>query len=275
MNIKKHIFFTSDETDIEVIADYIENPIATLVIWPCMGGSVLMYRCPVEQFNKAGISVIRFNPRGHGNSSGQFVPEAAIADLNEFIGVNKRDDSPIYIVGHSAGANAVLQYGTAFGDVDRFILISPVLDSIESLRYMYQQKTIMEFNVLISALTSDKDLIHHVLADSMWMAPEIWESKNYRERLDAVSFEFKVGIFLERLFIQGYNTFPDLVLHGDKSTILLPKKDNWYPKETVMRLSAENSIPVVTMSEANDHFFTGAWKTVWDWVREDMDLCYR
>ena len=233
-----------------------------------------MYRCPVERFTSAGCSVILFNPRGHGASEGQFVPELATRDLDEFLSRYKTDSSPLCILGHSAGANAVLQFATAYGRGDHFLLVSPVLDSIESLRYMYRIGTIMEFNGIAAALTSDKKFTLSVLENEEWMEPEKWKKEEYRKRLNIISGNFHVGSFLEILFIKGYNAFDDLMYHGEKSTILLPRQDNWYPSETVRSLADRGNIRLQILQEAGDHFFTGTWGVVWDFLFADVStLC--
>jgi len=267
-------FKTSDGMSVEVFASFVANPRATIVVWPCMGGSVLMYRCPVERFTSGGCSVILFNPRGHGASGGQFVPELAARDLHEFLSRYKTDLSPLYIIGHSAGANAALQFATGYERGDRFLLVSPVLDSIESLRYMYRIKTIAEFNMLIGAITRDRDFTLSVLENEEWMEPETWRKKDYLKRLNDISGDFHVGSFLEILFIDGYNAFDDLILHGEKSTVLLPRQDNWYPFETVKALTDRGNVRLQILQEAGDHFFTGAWGAVWDWVLEDLTALF-
>ncbi len=267
-------FLTGDGTSLEILQSPVEEPRATLLMWPCMGGSVRMYRCPVDLFNKAGVSVIQFNPRGHGESGGQFVPEDAIADLGDYLFSRKRDSSPLWILGHSAGANAVLQYGTAFGGVDRFFLVSPVLDSIESLRYMYRINTILEFNEIVAALTSERDFVLDVLSNDRWMDPAIWQKNYYRHKFDDISENFRVGIFLERLFIEGYNAFEDLISQAEKTSILVAPVDTWYPFETIERLAREGNIPVHLIKKARDHFFTGGWKAVWAHLLDQLNSHY-
>lgn len=274
--MKKSIstFKTSDGTEIEVFGSFVENPRVTVLVWPCMGGSVLMYRCPVERFTSAGCSVILFNPRGHGASRGQFVPEVVIDDLIEYLAEYKKDSSPLYLLGHSGGANAALKFGTATSMIDRFLLVSPVLDSIESLRYMYRIGTIMEFNGIAAALTSDKKFTLSVLENEEWMEPEKWKKEEYQKRLNDISGDFRVGSFLELLFIKGYNAFDDLVLHGNKSTVLLPRQDNWYPFETVKAVTDRGNIRLQVLEAAGDHFFTGAWGAVWDILFADLPVLY-
>lgn len=260
------MFTASDSTIIDIKADLVPHHRGVLVLWPCMTGSTAMYRLPVKEFNSAGISTVQFNPRGHGESGGQFDVELCVSDLHQYLETMKLHDTPVCMLGHSAGASCVLRYGTTYRPADRYILVSPVLDSIGSYRYLYDTGRQAEANLLISGLSADRDFMLHILENDEWMEPEVWQKQNYRENFDRISVKILLGTLMQKLFIEGYNTFRDLELLTDKISIILPVEDHWYPMDLTNSLAHKSRIPVETITEAKDHYFTGAWKHVWSRV---------
>lgn len=264
------MFTARDGTIIDIKADLVPRHRGVLVVWPCMTGITAMYRLPVKDFTGAGISVVQYNPRGHGRSEGQFDVELCVSDLHEYLETLKVHETPLCMLGHSAGASCVLRYGTTYMPAQKFILVSPVLDSIGSYRYLYDTGRQAEANVLISALSTDRDFMLPVLENDEWMNPGVWARENYREQFDKVSGRLLVGSLMQKLFIEGYNTFRDLELLADKTSIILPVEDHWYPMDLTNSLAHKSRIPVETIHEAKDHYFTGAWKSVWIRVLEIM-----
>ncbi|MEE9910818.1 MAG: alpha/beta fold hydrolase [Deltaproteobacteria bacterium] len=240
-----------------------QNPKACLIVWPCMGGAVQMYRTPVENFTDRGVACILYNPRGHGRSEGEMEIHAMTRDLNEIIQTHVPRATPLVIVGHSAGANACLQFGARFRPPDRFVLIAPVLDSRESLFSMYQRNTIAEFIDILCAYTQDDTLVRRVLADSQWLDADIWKSHGYRHLLDCVPARMHIGAFLENLFLPGHNAFRELAGFAAHTRIFMAAQDTWYPAATVRVLAGKHGIPLETIPQAQNHFFTGGWERVW------------
>jgi len=264
------MFKTSDGTQIEIVENIVTGHRSLIVLWPCMTGNTAMYRLPVKEFNNAGISVIQFNPRGHSRSGGQFDLSQCLADLSEYINSLNIGDTPLWLIGHSAGASAVLKYGTLYGTAARYILVSPVLDSIESYRYLYENGNHSEPNAIIASLTSDSGFMVSLLENSRWMNREEWEMNSYREKIDAISGEVLIGSFMQKLFIEGFNAFDDLKLHRMSTSMFLPLNDSWFPMAVTTGLASQNGIKTETITEASDHYFTGAWKYVWRRVLEMM-----
>ncbi|HPS59340.1 MAG TPA: alpha/beta fold hydrolase [Spirochaetota bacterium] len=264
------MFTAPDGTLIDIKTDLVPHHRAVLVVWPCMIGSTAMYRLPVKDFNSSGISTVQFNPRGHGRSGGQFDVEQSISDLQAYLDSLKLQDTPVWMLGHSAGASCVLRHGTTYRPAHRYILVSPVLDSIGSYRYLYDQGRQSEANLLISALSTGRDLMLPILENDEWMKPEVWHQQEYREKFDRISVKIPVGTLMQKLFIEGYNTFRDLELLAEKTSIMLPLEDRWYPMDLTNSLAEKSGIRVETISEAKDHYFTGAWKHVWRMVLESI-----
>jgi hypothetical protein len=107
-----------------------------------------------------------------------------------------------------------------------------------------------------------------ILKNDEWIKPEVWQRQDYREKFDRISVKILLGTLMQKLFIEGYNTFRDLELLAEKTSIILPLQDNWYPMELTNSLALKSGIPVETISDAKDHYFTGAWKHVWNRVLE-------
>ncbi|HNX25516.1 MAG TPA: alpha/beta hydrolase [Spirochaetota bacterium] len=264
------MFTASDGVKIDIRESLVHGSRSILILWPCMTGNTGMYRLPAAEFNNAGISVIQFNPRGHADSGGQFDLGTCINDLYEYLRSLDIGDVPLWLIGHSAGASAVLKFGTIHKPARKYILVSPVLDSIASYRYLYENENQSEANILISSNTSNKEFMLSLLKDSRWMNREVWEKNLYREKIDAISGEVLIGTLMEKLFIEGYNAFHDLKVHSADTSILFPLSDNWFPKTLTLNLAAQYGIKTETINESRDHYFTGAWKFVWRRVLEEM-----
>lgn len=264
------IFYTKEGIPLEIEFNAAENPRSCLVVWPCMGGSFRMYRVPLESFNRLGISVLLYNPRGHGESSGQATADQLIDDLEYCVNKNGLNEIPLVITGHSAGANLALKFGSRMNLIERFFLVAPVLDSCESLRYMYRRGTIHEFTSIIAQLAVDPAPVRAVLENEQWLDPVYWENEKIRQRLDNASGKFLVGTFLEKLFLPTHNAYDDLGRHGKKTTIILSTEDNWYPRQRVDGLCEKHGIRRQMIPAAGDHFFTGAWKDVWNFILAEL-----
>ena len=247
----------------EVLGAVPENPKACLIVWPCMGGAVQMYRTPVESFTAQGLACILYNPRGHGRSEGEMEIQAMTSDLNEIIQTCVPRATPLVIVGHSAGANACLQFGARYRPPEKFVLIAPVLDSRESLFSMYQRNTIAEFIDILCAYTQDDTLVRRVLADAQWLDADVWKSRDYKHLLDNIPARMHVGTFLENLFLPGHNAFAELARFAGRTRIFTAAKDTWYPAATTGGLARKYGIPLETIAQAQNHFFTGGWERVW------------
>lgn len=256
-------FLTEDGVRLEVLGVVPENPKVCLILWPCMGGAVQMYRMPVEEFTAHGCACVLYNPRAHGLSEGELEIQAALSDLERIIQTQIPSSTPLVIVGHSAGANACLQFGARFRPPEQFVLIAPVLDSRESLFSMYERKTIFEFIDIVCANTDNDAIVRRILADKDWLESDVWNSHNYRQILDDLPSRIHLGTFLENLFMPGHNAFRELEMFAGSTRILIAEEDTWYPAETTRGLALKYGIPIEALAEAHDHFFQGAWRRVW------------
>lgn len=260
------VFFkTDDSIKIELIIEKAENPKNLILVWPCTMGDVRMYKTPAGAFAEKGFTSILYNPRGHGNSGGQFDIHDAINDLETFIVGFNKENLPLISVGHSGGCGGLLNMGARLV-TKKYFLAAPVLDSRKSLFHMYGNGAIDEFNMMVALSSPKQEFVFSILENDRWLEPENWRAENLRERLDAVSGEFRIGRFLERLFIEGINGYGDLEAQSSIAELLLPSVDKWYPLDSTRQFAEKYTIPIIDDLNAHDHYFTKAWKNVWNYI---------
>lgn len=269
--MKRESFYISDldGARIEINAVIPPDPICCIVVWPCSMCSFRIYRMPAERFASSGIGVLEFNPRAHGGSGGDFDYHASFADLQAICNKFFISGVPVVCLGHSGGAGALLRVGESIC-CQRYWLVSPVLDSRESLFYMYENSSIDEFTGLIAALAREPGLVIDTLGTPEWLDEKFWTDNDLRARLDGISGQTNVGSLLEALFIPGFNVFDDFEKASGGIEIIYPARDEWYPEETVMRLASMHDVPVIRDLGGKDHYFTGAWKNVWAYLENRL-----
>ena len=263
----------TDEVRLEIDAALPFNPKCYLVVWPCSMCSCRIYRLPVERFASSGIGVLQFNPRGHGNSGGSFSYEKSFADLEEICRDLFMPDVPVVCLGHSGGTGALLKAGEAIS-AERYWLVSPVLDSRESIIYMYENSSINEFIDIIANFAVEKEAVKKIIEKPDWLDPGLWADRKLKTCLDNLSGIIGIGSLLEAFFIPGYNSFDEFRKASDKLEIIYPLKDSWYPEKTVMHLADLHDVPVVRDLGGKDHYFTGAWQNIWNYIEKRLDSLY-
>jgi len=261
--VTENIFKSFDGTGIEAELYRAGHQRGCVVFWPCMGGAFGMYRFPAGDFTERGYSVVLYNPRGHGASGGQMSIQTALKDLDFFIAGSGLKNVPLVGIGHSAGANALLQYSSFNANLDRFFLVAPVLDSRMSLEYLYDRGNIGEFNDILAMRAGARDVIDECLGDSRWMDRAYWDEMGLRRYMDAKSGPLMVGTFLENLFLPGHNAYGYLREKARVTDVIVAAEDHWYPLEETKRLAADYGFSLTEIKQARDHFFTRAWKHVW------------
>lgn len=272
--IRKKSFVSSyDGTELEIDALIPDAPDNYLVIWPCSMFSYGIYKMPVEKFALNGTGVLQFNPRAHGNSGGRFSYEKSFNDLVEICKDLFKPGVPVNCLGHSGGACALLKIGGSI-NAGRFWLVSPVLDSRESLFFMYESGTIEEFINIILSISGDPDKVKRIIETTEWLKNEIWDKNGLKDLLDSYSKEIPIGSLLEAIFIPGHNSFKELGLYARSIEIIYPVKDTWYPERTVMGLAREHGVKIIRDLGGKDHYFTGAWKNVWNYIENRLVSLY-
>lgn len=273
MNKKDSFISKKDGAMIEADISLPSNPICYLLIWPCSMCSCGMYKLPKERFASSGIATIQFNPRAHGKSAGSFNYEHSFEDLKHLCDELLNPGIPIACLGHSGGAGALLKAEERIG-IDRLWLVSPVLDSRESIYFMYETGGSHEFTDLIASLAVNPDPVKKILETPDWIDSSIWNSKNLKKTLDDLSESMAIGSLLEAIFIPGYNAFDEFLKLSEKIEIIYPLKDSWYPESTVMRLAFSCNVPVIRDLGGKDHYFTGAWKNIWNYIEKRLVSLY-
>lgn len=263
----------TDEVRLEIDAVLPFHPKCYLVVWPCSMCSCRIYRLPADRFASSGIGVLQFNPRGHGKSEGNFSYEESFKDLKEICADLLMPDVPVVCLGHSGGTGALLKSGESIG-FERYWLVSPVLDSRESIYYMYENSSINEFIEIITAFAADKEGVKEIIGKSDWLDPEFWSDRKLKDYLDSLSGGIGIGSILEAFFIPGYNSFAEFGRASDRLEIIYPLNDNWYPEKTVMHLASMHNVPVVRDLGGKDHYFTGAWQNIWNYIEKRLKSLY-
>jgi len=135
---------------------------------------------------------------------------------------------------------------------------------------MYERDTIHEFTSIIAQLSIDPVPVRAVLKDEKWLDPDYWKTEKLGRRLDDASGKFLVGTFMENLFLPTHNAYDELARHGKITTVILSTDDNWYPRKRIDMLCEANGIRRHLIPAAKDHFFTNAWKDVWDFLIQEL-----
>ena len=117
----------------------------------------------------------------------------------------------------------------------RLIMSVFIIRQLQTLDFFCINKSINEFNMMLAASASDQGFVLSTLETDAWLKPENWQTNNLREKLDAVSGDFKIGRFLDKILIDGISGYKDLEIQSDISELLLPAVDNWYPLDRLLR----------------------------------------
>jgi pimeloyl-ACP methyl ester carboxylesterase len=275
------MYRTNDGTQLEVVVHDADRPRGVLVFIPSSLGdaSSTAYRTPLKELLSAHFSVVLFNPRGHGGSEGVLSPRQAAQDLVDWLREQSPGASrlPVVGVGHSGGALCLLRTAIQHPVIKKLFLVAPILNTRESILYMYRTGNAEPFRQLMRNPEGDNKVLDQVLANPRWLNEEYWKENGLRQRLDYRAKGFKgitlesIGQLLENVFIPGHDVVSPLRHCGGMTEILLPMKDEWYPSAKTRRIAADIGIPVRTIEEASDHGLTNAWGAVWSHVMRALE----
>lgn len=248
-----------------------ENVRGVLVLWPSTGGNARSFRIRDGELETLGLRLIKFNPPSHGNSQGNYDPKSAIQLLDDYLTKSGYKNKELYGIGHSGGGAALMMYAKEV-PFQKLFLLSPILDSVLSLQYLYESGSIEEFSRLLLLPELSDDLspnkqILETLSKSDWLDTGEVDHlnvpiQNSRIRLDDLS------LFLKNLFLPGFVVDPTLLQKRTKYNIFLPREDKWFPKEFTTRFAKENGLNCFEIPEAPDHFFSTSWLTVWKQIQK-------
>ncbi|TGL86283.1 alpha/beta hydrolase [Leptospira congkakensis] len=242
-----------------------------LIIWPSTGGNARSFRIRDSELETLGLRLIRFNPPSHGNSKGIYDPRTAISLLDVYLKERGYTNKELYGIGHSGGGAALMMYANLV-PFRKLFLLSPILDSVLSLRYLYESHSIEEFSRLLLLPDVSDDVapnkqILETLAIPQWLEDGKIDHlkvqiQNSRIRLEDLS------IFLKNLFLPGFVVDGSVIQKRTNYTIFLPKEDKWFPKEYSISFAKENGLHCIEIPDAPDHFFSSTWLSVWKQIQK-------
>ncbi|EMJ88525.1 alpha/beta fold hydrolase [Leptospira meyeri] len=242
-----------------------------LVLWPSTGGNARSFRIRDSELETLGLRLIRFNPPSHGNSKGIYDPKSAIQLLDAYLTKYGYKNKDLYGIGHSGGGAALMMYAKEV-PFQKLFLLSPILDSVLSLRYLYKSHSIEEFSrlLLLPGISDDEvpnKQILETLSNPQWLETGKVGHLNVPIQNSRIRLE-DLSQFLKKLFLPGFVVDGLVIQKRTNYTIFLPKEDKWFPKENTISFAKENGLNCIEIPEAPDHFFSTSWLMVWKQIKE-------
>ncbi len=225
-----------------------------------------MYGIPYIELNELGVSVLEFHPPAHGRSSGQMTMARALRCF-EWLLAHFHVRGPVFVLGHSAGANAVMQYANRFGDLKprAAFFVQPVFEFRHSAQYMYRNGFQTELIAAISKWVTDVRLLTDLLSTEQWLDREHWDSNELRHRIDKISQGILLGEFLEDFYLHTHDVSGSLASFGGAS-LFVSMRDHWYDPKLIVDIADYSHVPYTLCGDAEDHYFRSAWPSVWSKV---------
>jgi hypothetical protein len=258
------------------------EPRLVLIIWPSSGGNARSFRIKESELVDQKILLLRYNPTSHGNARGTYDPKLSIEHLLQYLISRDLQSIPVVGIGHSGGGAAMLMIGERLHFQKRFLL-SPILDSRESLFYLYRAGHIQEFLQLLNSSPSPeineklilerRSMIESILGNPNWLLADTFEDlfsklsfpvANQRIHLD------NLADFLKNLFLPGFSLLNEVENVTSPIQIFLPTDDHWFPREVTWNWDGRAFVRVTEIERAKDHFFSSAWQEVWQKIRSEI-----
>lgn len=244
-----------------------------VILWPSTGGNARSFRIRDSELELLGLRLVRFNPPSHGNSKGIYDPKTAISLLDVYLKERGYTNKELYGIGHSGGGAALMMYAKEVPFLKLFLL-SPILDSVLSLRFLYESGSIEEFSRLlllpgVSDLESPNKQILETLSNPQWLVDGNVDHLNVPIQNTRICLD-DLSLFLKNLFLPGFVVDTSVIQKRTSYTIFLPKEDTWFPKVYTTRFAKENGLNCIEISEAPDHFFSSTWLTVWKQIKTHL-----
>lgn len=247
-----------------------EKTRGVIILWPSTGGNARSFRIRDSELEASGIRLIRFNPPSHGKSPGIYDPKTAIQLLDGYLKERGYRNKELYGIGHSGGGAALMMYANQI-PFRHLFLLSPILDSVLSLRFLYESNSIEEFSRLlllpgVSDDTNPNKLILDTLATSQWLEDGKIQHLTVSIKNSRIQVQ-DLSIFLKNLFLPGFVVDGSFIQKRTKYTIFLPKDDKWFPKAYTGTFAKQNGLDCIEMPDAPDHFFSSSWLAVWKQIK--------
>jgi alpha-beta hydrolase superfamily lysophospholipase len=160
-----------DGTDIFVTRDLVPNPLALMVIVHGLAEHLGRYDYVAGKLNESGISVYRFDNRGHGRSGGlrgdNDDPDKFLKDTDLVVQLARKENEgkPLFMLGHSMGGLIAAGYGAAHGKALNGMILSgaavdflPIFSDLGNTYTEAVKDTVMP-NTLSAAICRDQAVV--------------------------------------------------------------------------------------------------------------------
>ena len=161
-------FATKDSIYLRYSEDYVENPKAVVIIVHGFAEHLNRYDYLTKRFNDRGISIFRYDARGHGLSSGKRGHMNSyndmVDDLYEIVEFVKKKNQniKIFTLGHSMGGNISGNFGIKFPN-----LLDGQLFSGPGFGYIQEAKGFKKNFLKVAGKTLKKTYIKNDVADKV------------------------------------------------------------------------------------------------------------
>lgn len=246
---------------------------AILLVWPSTGGNARSFRIRESELLDLGLHLIRYNPPSHGNSIGTYDPKIAIKLLYEYLLNHNLLSHKIFGIGHSGGGAGLMNLASKIR-IDSLYLLSPILDSVESLRYLYSQGKIEEFSqLLLSNDFSESEIPNSIILETLstdhWLNSGLVDHLDFPIQNNRIYVE-SLSLFLKNLFLPGFTISEELIKKDTQYRIFLPETDHWFSKEFTESFASKCGITVIEIQKAKDHFFSSSFLDVWRLIQREI-----
>lgn len=259
---RKRTFQASTGEEIDVTVSMPADPQVTLVVYPFIGGTTRLFEVPHEQLLERRVAIVEYHPPAHGRSSGQMTMPNALRIFREVLSASNLPKT-VFGLGHSAGANALLNHADSDQSIAGLFLVQPVFSFRESAHYMYENGYYADLLDAIAKWVTDRNALDILLRDGRWLKEDFWEREQLRAKIDAISTGLLLGTFLQDFYVVDYDTTNLLADHRDRTVVFVGEHDRWYSPDRISEVCRQNRLTPIVVGEATDHFFRGGWSRVW------------
>lgn len=262
-----HTIKSSDNYDIYIQSDLIDNPKAMLILNHGFVEYGAHYNGFSKTMNDMGYSVIRYDHRGHGRTSAPLGHIESfhdyVDDLNRVIGYVKEIDStaPIVLVGFSLGGSIAMMYAVSNPhSIEGLILLGALSKPQDQFRDVNATISIQEF-LRRMGTDGDKGIQQLVSMQSPYVLKEATSSFVHQALIEGIEF---ANTFSSRIVC------PTLIIHGRKDPII---PVSWSEE---LKLRLENSDVTMEVIEEGYHDLlrnkngTGVMTMMDAWIGESI-----
>lgn len=201
-----------------------ENPKAKVIIVHGLGEHVSRYDVISEEFNAAGLEMVGFDQRGHGDNPGKKGHvdsfDEFLKDLDAFV-KSQKGDLPLFILGHSLGGLISARYLEEYpGDVKGAVLSSGAFSASNVSGFLKAMSGF--FSVLIPGLSFSNNIDPKTLSRNDGIVSDYTSDPLVHSKITARAAKelFRnVDVVLERASKFGT---PVLMMAGSEDVVVPP-----------------------------------------------------